>query len=274
MGNFSIQVADVVRLGMIIFLADFLHRHQDRLEDLKATTLPLFALVASVSALIAIQPDLSSAMMIMFISLVLFYLGNIQISQISAFLSVAFSTALLYAKMNAYMWKRIMTFIGDNVDTASEGFQIHHSLLGLAHGSWLGVGLGNSYVKDYFLPEPHTDFVFSILGEEFGFLGAAFFLLLFLLLFLRGLRIARNSTDFFSMLLAIGVSFSLFSYACVNVAVVTGLLPTTGLPLPLISYGGSNLLVTAAMLGILFNISANNESGKQYADAKVVNFDF
>ena len=146
--------------------------------------------------------------------------------------------------------------------------------MGLAHGGIAGVGLGNSYVKDLFLPEPHTDFVFSILGEEFGFVGSFFFLLLFLLLFLRGLRIARNSTDFFSMLLAIGISFSLFSYAMVNIGVVTGFLPTTGLPLPLISYGGSNLLVTSVMLGILFNISSNNESGKILSSERILNLEF
>ena len=274
LGGFSIQVADVVRLGLIIFLADFLHRHQEKLDDLKATVIPVFLLVASVSILVAIQSDLSSGLMIMFIGLVLFYLGNLQLSHISAFLSLGISCSLLYAKMNSYMWQRIMSFINDNVDTMDAGFQVHQSLAGLARGSWLGVGLGNSYVKDLFLPEPHTDFVFAILGEEFGFMGGAVFLLLFLGLFMRGLRIARNSTDFYSMLLAIGISFSLFSYALVNVAVVTGLVPTTGLPLPLISYGGSNLLITAAMLGILFNISSNNESGKHYGPSKVVNLEF
>ena len=273
-GGFSFQVADFVRLGMIIFIADYLHRRQDKINDLKWTVLPAFALVASVVALIAIQPDLSSSLMIMLVSLTLFYLGNMQISHISAFLSVGTVTALMYAWSKPYMWRRIMTFISDNVDVANEGFQVHHSLMGLAHGGVSGVGLGNSYVKDLFLPEPHTDFVFSILGEEFGFIGSFFFLLLFLLLFLRGLRIARNSTDSFSMLLAIGISFSLFSFAMVNIGVVTGFLPTTGLPLPLISYGGSNLLATAVMLGILFNISSHNESGQMRTSERILNLDF
>ena len=273
-GGFSFQVADFVRLAMIIFISDYLHRHQHVLSDLKTTVLPAFVLVGSVVALIAIQPDLSSSLMIMMISLVLFYLGNIQLSHISAFLSLGSTSALLYAWSNPYMWMRIKTFMSDNVDMANEGFQVHHSLMGLAHGGITGVGLGNSYVKDLFLPEPHTDFVFSILGEEFGFMGSFIFLLLFLGLFLRGLRIARNSTDFFSMLLAIGISFSLFSFAMVNIGVVTGFLPTTGLPLPLISYGGSNLLATAVMLGILFNISSSNESGKSISAERVLNFDF
>lgn len=274
LGGFSFQVADFVRLGMIIFIADYLHRKQHLLSDLKNSVLPAFILVGSVVALIAVQPDLSSSLMIMMLSLVLFYLGNIQLSHISAFLSVGSISAMLYAWSKPYMWKRIMTFMSDNVDVANEGFQVHHSLMGLAHGGIGGVGLGNSYVKDLFLPEPHTDFVFSILGEEFGFVGSFFFLLLFLLLFLRGLRIARNSTDFFSMLLAIGISFSLFSYAMVNIGVVTGFLPTTGLPLPLISYGGSNLLVTSVMLGILFNISSNNESGKILSSERILNLEF
>jgi cell division protein FtsW len=273
-GGFSLQVADFVRLAMIIFLADFLHRKQHVLNDFKASILPAFILVASVVALIAIQPDLSSALMIMMLSLILFYLGNVQISHISAFLSLGSITALVYAWSNRYMWLRIKTFLSDNVDVANEGFQVHHSLMGLAHGGLGGVGLGNSYVKDLFLPEPHTDFVFSILGEEFGFIGSFIFLFLYLLLFLRGLRIARNSTDLFSMLLAIGISFSLFSFAMVNIGVVTGFLPVTGLPLPLISYGGSNLLITAIMLGILFNISSNNESGKVLSSERMLNLEF
>ncbi len=273
-GKFSLQVADFVRLGMIIFIADYLHRNQETLTDFKRSVLPAFLIVCSVVALVAIQPDLSSSLMIMMLCIILFYLGNVQISHISAFLSVGSITAMGYAWSKPYMWKRIMTFFSDNVDVANEGFQVHHSLMGLAHGGVGGVGLGNSYVKDLFLPEPHTDFVFSILGEEFGFVGSAFFLLLFLLLFLRGLRIARNSADSFSMLLAIGISFSLFSFAMVNIGVVTGFLPTTGLPLPLISYGGSNLLATSVMLGILFNISSNNESGRILSAERVLNIDF
>lgn len=273
LGSFSLQVADFVRLAMIIFIADYLHRKQHLLCDFRTSVLPVFILVATVVAFIAVQPDLSSSLMIMMLSLILFYLGNIQISHISAFLSLGSISALLYAWSNPYMWQRIKTFMSENVDVANEGFQVHHSLMGLAHGGIAGVGLGNSYVKDLFLPEPHTDFVFSILGEEFGFIGSFFFLLLFLLLFLRGLRIARNSTDFFSMLLAIGISFSLFSFAMVNIGVVTGFLPTTGLPLPLISYGGSNLLTTAVMLGILFNISSNNESGKILSSERMLNLD-
>lgn len=273
-GGFSFQVADFVRLGMIIFIADYLHRNQDQVTTSNKVVLRAFVLVSTVVALIAIQPDLSSSLMIMMLCLILFYLGNVQISHISAFLSIGSISALVYAWSKPYMWQRIMTFFSDNVDVANEGFQVHHSLMGLAHGGITGVGLGNSYVKDLFLPEPHTDFVFSILGEEFGFIGSALFLGLYLLLFLRGLRIARNSSDSFSMLLAIGISFSLFSFAMVNIGVVTGFLPTTGLPLPLISYGGSNLLATAVMLGILFNISSTNESGKVITSERILNIDF
>ncbi len=179
LGGFSFQVADFVRLGIIIYIADYLHRNQQTLANSRQSVLPAFLIVAGVVALIAIQPDLSSSLMIMMLCLILFYLGNVQISHISAFLSLGSITALIYAWSKPYMWKRIMTFFSDNVDVANEGFQVHHSLMGLAHGGLGGVGLGNSYVKDLFLPEPHTDFVFSILGEEFGFIGSAFFLLLF-----------------------------------------------------------------------------------------------
>ena len=131
----------------------------------------------------------------------------------------------------------------------------------MGNGGWLGVGLGNSIEKNHFLPTPHTDFIFAIIGEELGLiLGTIPVLTLFILIFLRGLKIAKKCTDHFGVFLSLGIAFNLVLYAFVNAAVVTGILPVTGLPMPMVSYGGSGMVVNMAMMGILLNISQSRRS--------------
>ena len=259
--GFSIQVSDLARLAFIIFLADALHSKQPRIEDLKQTMLPLFLVTAVICGLVVIEPDLSSSVMILAVAIAMFFMGNVKLSHISGFLAIAGSGAMITAWITPYMRQRILTFFDSSRDVTHAGYQIHQSLVTLAHGGMNGVGLGDSFGKALYLPEPHTDFVFAIIGEEWGFIGAFILLTIFILIFLRGMRIARNSPDIYSMLLAEGLSLSFFLYALANVAVVVDLIPTTGLPLPLVSYGGSNLMITAAMLGILFNIAGTNGTG-------------
>lgn len=140
------------------------------------------------------------------------------------------------------------------------GYQIQQSLISLGNGGFTGLGLGNSMEKNLFLPTPHTDFIFAIIGEELGLLGVIFILTLFLLVFQRCINIAKDTTDPFGVMLAVGLAFSFIVYAFINAAVVTNLVPTTGLPMPLISYGGSGLVVNLASLGILLNISQAKRS--------------
>ena len=137
----------------------------------------------------------------------------------------------------------------------SAGHQIQQSLISLGNGGFFGLGPGNSMHKNLFLPKPHNDFIFSIIGEELGFLGAMIVLTIFLLIFKRGIDIAKNTTDAFGILLSLGIAISIVIYAFVNIAVVTGIFPVTGLPMPLISHGGSNLVINMCSLGILLNIS-------------------
>ncbi len=257
-GFISIQVSDVARLAFIIFMADLLHRMQPAIQQFRETILPMFMVTAITAVLVVIEPDLSSSMMIMAIAVSMFFLGNVRISHISGFVAAAISGGLMVAWITPYMRQRILTFFNSSRDVTHAGYQIHQSLVTLANGGFSGVGLGDSFGKSLYLPEPHTDFVFAIIGEELGFIGTMFLLAVFFLIFLRGMRIARNSSHVYSMLLAEGLSLSFFLYAIANIAVVVDLVPTTGLPLPLVSYGGSNLMITAAMLGILFNIAGSN----------------
>ncbi|MCF7800511.1 MAG: putative lipid II flippase FtsW [Candidatus Marinimicrobia bacterium] len=261
LGAFSIQVSDLARLAFIIFMADYIHRIQPRLTEFKTTIMPMFLITGLTCTLVVFEPDLSSAMMILAIAIAMFFMGNVRISHISGFLAASISGAMIMAWVTPYMRQRILTFFDSSRDVTHAGYQIHQSLVTLAHGGLSGVGLGDSFGKALYLPEPHTDFVFAIIGEEWGFIGTFLLLSLFLLIFLRGMRIARNSSDIYSMLLAEGLSLSLFLYALANIAVVVDLVPTTGLPLPLVSYGGSHLMITAAMLGILFNIAGSNGTG-------------
>jgi cell division protein FtsW len=159
-----------------------------------------------------------------------------------------------------YRRQRIFSFlgIGDNLDV---GYQANQSLISLGNGGVFGVGLGNSIEKNHFLPTPHTDFIFAIIGEELGYvLGTVPVLTLFLYIFLRGLNISKNCTDPFGVLLSVGIAFNLVLYAFVNAAVVTGLFPVTGLPMPMVSYGGSGMVINMALIGILLNISQSRKS--------------
>jgi cell division protein FtsW len=161
-----------------------------------------------------------------------------------------------------YRMRRVLTFLDPNWDPSGASYHIRQSLISLGSGGVFGVGLGNSRQKLLFLPEPHTDFVFSILGEELGFLGVLVILSLFLLLAWRGLKAARAADDRFGFLLGVGITASIFLNMAVNVAVVASLCPTTGLPLPFISYGGSSLLMNLIGMGVLANISVRRSRDK------------
>ena len=155
---------------------------------------------------------------------------------------------------------RVLSFLGI-IDTPDIGYQANQSLISLGNGGLLGVGLGNSIEKNHFLPTPHTDFIFAIIGEELGFIfGTVPVITLFLLIFLRGLKISKKCTDPFGVLLAIGISFNFILYAFINAGVVTGLLPVTGLPMPMVSYGGSGMIINLSLMGILLNISQSRRS--------------
>jgi cell division protein FtsW len=159
-----------------------------------------------------------------------------------------------------YSRLRIMSWLGGNEDVAGAGYQITQSLISLGNGGLFGMGLGNSIAKNQFLPTPHTDFILAIIGEEIGLVGTIILLTIFLVIFQRGIKIAKESNDSFGVLLALGLSFSIILYAFVNAAVVTNIVPVTGLPIPLISYGGSSLLTNMIALGILLNISQSKRS--------------
>lgn len=254
LGPISLQTSDLARFALILYLAAYLDRKGPGITDFFHGFLPPAVMVGLTMLFIIVAPDFSTAALTGFIGITLIYIGGAQAKHIAAVGAGALPALLLIMWAVPYQRERILSFLGQS-DSPDAGYQVSQSLISLGNGGWLGQGLGNSVEKKLFLPAPHTDFVFAIIGEELGFIGAAFLLLAFLWLFQRGVAIARRAPDCFGMFLALGIIINMMVYVLVNTGVVTQVLPNTGVPLPLISYGGTHIVFTLMSLGILLNIS-------------------
>jgi cell division protein FtsW len=259
-GGYSIQTSDIARLSIIIYLAAFIDHNREKIKDFYNGFAMLIGILALTMGLIVIQPDFSSAAMIGLIGFMMLFIGGAKISHLTATGAVSMMVLIPIMLMKPYRMQRILTFFYGESAGIQESYQIKQSLISLGNGGFMGLGLGNSLGKNLFLPTPHTDFIFAIIGEELGLLGTIFILSAFVFIFQRGIKIAKESTDTFGILLAIGVSFNFILYGFINAAVVTGVVPTTGLPMPFISYGGSGLLINLVSMGILLNISQAKRS--------------
>ena len=254
-GSFSLQTSDIARFSVLLYIAYYIDKKRVGIENFNAGLLPVLAVLSVIMCLIIIQPDFSTAIMIGILGITILYVGGVKLSQLSLSTALGLLVTIPILLSKPYRIERILSYFNPT-DIKAAGYQAHQSLISLGHGGWFGVGLGSSIEKNQFLPTPHTDFIFAIIGEELGFmLGSVPVLTLFLLIFLRGIKISKECTDPFGVLLAVGISVNLILYAFVNAAVVTGLLPVTGLPMPMVSYGGSGMVVNLAMIGILLNIS-------------------
>ena len=260
LGPFTLQTSDVARMAIIVFMAYYVDKKRDQLKDFQIGLLPALSVLAIIMGLIVIQPDYSTALMLGTIGALILFIGGAQISQLSLAGAGAMLIGIPVLLSREYRRERIFSFFGLD-DDPDVGYQASQSLISLGNGGIFGVGLGNSIEKNHLLPTPHTDFIFAIIGEELGFiLGTVPVLTLFLLIFFRGLKVAKECTDPFGVFLAVGISFNLVLYAFVNVAVVTGIFPVTGLPMPMVSYGGSGMVINMALIGILLNISQARRS--------------
>lgn len=259
-GSLSLQTSDIARFSVIIYMAFYADKKREKLKDFQLGLLPALGILSVIMSLIIIQPDYSTALMIGLIGVMILFIGGAQISQLSATGAGALLIGIPVLLSREYRKQRILSFFGIG-DNSEIGYQASQSLISLGNGGVFGVGLGNSIEKNHFLPTPHTDFIFAIIGEELGFIiGTVPVLTLFLLIFIRGLKISKECTDPFGIFLSIGIAFNLVLYAFVNAAVVTGVFPVTGLPMPMVSYGGSGMVVNMAMMGILLNISQSRRS--------------
>jgi len=254
-GAFSIQPSEFMKLAMIAFLAKFLSENQKKVTSLKQGLIPSLALVFLAFGLIMLQPDLGTGTVMVGTCLVMIFIAG---AKISHFIGLGVLGIIGFIGLIAsapYRIQRITSFLDPWQDPQGSGFQIIQSLYAIGPGGLLGLGLGQSRQKFFYLPEPQTDFIFAILAEELGFIGGTFVLLLFALLLWRGIRIALGAPDLFGSLLAVGIVAMIAIQVMINIGVVTGLMPVTGITLPFLSYGGSSLTLMLLAVGVLLNVS-------------------
>ncbi len=249
----TFQPSEFAKFAMILFLARYLSERQQEIEKLKIFLLPVGVMLL-IQGLLLKQPDFGGAVVIGLLTLLMLYLAGVpRFYLISLGLCLVPPGVVLV--MQPYRLKRLVAFLDPWADPKGAGFQLVQSLIALGRGGLIGVGIGNSQQKLNFLPEANTDFIFSLIGEEMGFLGASLVLVLFFIFFYRGVKISSQRANPFSRYLAFGLTMMVTVQAVVNMAVVTGLLPTKGLPLPFVSYGGSSLLVNFMAVGVLLRLS-------------------
>ncbi|MBI5098099.1 MAG: putative lipid II flippase FtsW [Nitrospirae bacterium] len=255
----TFQPSEFVKLVMVIFLADHMDKNLHRMKDLRyGIAIPIGVMVLF-QGIIILQPDFGAVMSLGILTIGLLILGGLRLRYIGCMLLFAIPAACKLATSASYRVKRITCFTDPWKEPLGCGFQLVQSFIAFGNGGVTGLGLGGSKQKLYFLPEVHTDFIFSLIGEELGFIGAVFVLFVFFYFFIKGIKVAGKTNDSFSYFLTLGLTMMIGVQVIINFAVTTGLMPTKGLPLPFISYGGSSLLINLAAVGILINISKNNE---------------
>jgi cell division protein FtsW len=254
-GAFSIQPSEFMKFAMIAFLAKFLSEKQKKITSFKKGLVPSLSLVFLAFGMIMLQPDLGTGTVMVGTCLVMIYVAGARISHFVGLglLGIAGFAGLVLSA--PYRIKRITSFLNPWEDPLGSGFQIIQSLYAIGPGGLTGLGLGQSRQKFFYLPEPQTDFIFAILAEELGFIGGSFVILLFCLLLWRGVRIALGAPDLYGSFLGIGIIAMIAIQVMINIGVVTGLMPVTGITLPFLSYGGSSLTLMLMAVGVLLNIS-------------------
>jgi cell division protein FtsW len=260
MGQFQLQPSELMKLALVIFAADLLTRRVDRTWEFKAVVVPLLAILVVSCLLILKQPDMGTAMVLCAIAFGILFMGGVPMKPILRLLVVFAVVAVLVGLADPYRRDRILSFLNPGAHQSGSGYQVWQSLIGLGSGGITGLGLGGGRSKWGGLPNAHTDFIFSVVGEELGLIGAVLLLGLFFLLAWYGLRAATRSPDRFGSLMAVGITIWITSQAVINMGAVIGVLPVTGIPLPFVSYGGSSLVISMAAMGILLNI-AGHERG-------------
>lgn len=271
LGFFNAQPSEFAKLALIVYLASFLDRQRSKLQNFKSGFLPPIATMFIVVFLIVIEPDFSTGAIIALLGFLLLSLGGTKPIYLLSLFTLIGPISVIHILQSPYKIKRIITFFDLGKDPQGAGYQINQSLITLGNGGFWGRGLAGSVEKNLFLPDPHTDFVFSVVGEEFGFIGCALLLTLFLILFIKGIKISLHAPDIFGNLLGVGLSCSIFIYVLINIGVVCGLLPVTGLPLPFLSYGGSAMIFNLTSVGILLNISKHSIPKKRTQTIVTIN---
>ncbi|OQY56562.1 MAG: putative lipid II flippase FtsW [Desulfobacteraceae bacterium 4572_88] len=267
-GDFSFQPSEFTRFALLVYLAYSMSKKQDRLHVFTIGFVPHVVVLGLFILLILLQPDFGSAVILGAVTWIMMFVGGVRLTYLLSSLLVLTPVAYFFLVSAEYRLQRLISFWDPWAYATEGGYQIVHSLMAFGTGGFWGAGLGNGYQKLFYLPEPHTDFIFSVIGEELGFFGVLVILGLYSLILIRGIRIAMGAQDPFASFLAMGLTAALGLQVCVNMGVALALLPTKGLTLPFLSYGGTSLLLNMASIGVLMNIrekqnaSAENEEWK------------
>jgi cell division protein FtsW len=257
-GPIQVQPSEIAKLALVLFLAAQMAKHENKVNEFTRSLLPTAVVVLPLAALVYLEPDLGTAFLYVSLTGILLFLAGLRWQYVWAAAGAgAFGLAALIVAA-PYRLKRIMTFLNPDDDPLGAGFQVRQSIIAVASGGLQGASLGESRQKLFFLPEPHTDFIFSVVCEELGLIGACCVLAAFGVLFWRGLKAAQGAPDRGGFYLAMGITLLLTLQALINMGVCLGVMPTKGVPLPFLSYGGSSLVVNLFALGMLLNVSQHS----------------
>lgn len=252
----TFQPSEIAKLALVIFLAWWLDRKKSLVGSFRYGFLPFLVIMGLVGGLVVFEPDLGTFGVMAGTALLMFFVGGGRIMQVGALVALVLLAAVALSLFSTdYRMARVNVFLNPELDPQGAGYQVRQAAIAIGSGGFWGVGYGNSQQKYNYLPEPVGDSVFAIVAEEFGFLGTAAVIFLFLLLLWRGMLIARRAPDMFAKLLVTGIVSSIVLQAFINMGAISGLLPLTGIPLPFISYGGTSLAITLASLGIVYQIA-------------------
>lgn len=254
-GSLGIQPSELAKISLIIFTAKYLSKSEKTIKFFKNGTLPILLIIFLFFGLIMLEPDFGTGMVIVMSLMFMLFISNIKLSFFGIMGTLGLGGIVALIIIAPYRLARILSFLNPWSDPLGSGFQIIQSLYAIGPSGLFGKGLGNSVQKHFYLPEPQTDFIFAIISEEFGFLGIMILSILFLTLFYNTIKISLNQKDLFAKYLSFGLIIEIIFQTILNISVVIGLVPVTGVTLPFISYGGSSLLISMISIGIILNIS-------------------
>ncbi len=268
--SIGFQPSEFAKYALLFHLCTLITVKDKLIRDLKRGYIPMMVWIGVVTVLVLLQPNFSMGVMIFLLSVVMLFIGRAKLSHIGLTFAILIPLLAIYMLSAEYRRVRIMAFMSGGEPTGKSHYQSWQGLLGFGNGGIFGVGPGESKQRDFFLPESYGDFVFSIVGEEYGFLGTIFCMALFLTIMFRGFKIAKFANDTFGRNLAIAITCAITLYALINAGVTLGILPTTGLPMPFVSYGGSSMVFSAFAAGVLLNISSQTELHPRVRQVPVV----
>ncbi len=266
---FSIQPSEISKLVLVIFICAALEKRYKDNRIFKNVFWPSFAILMIMTLLIFLEPDFGTVIVIWITVFIIFYIGDVRIPHMAGLGSAGILVLVAYMFMEEYRRERIFAFLSRSGELSGVNFQVNQSLIALGSGNIIGLGLGNSVQKYSYLPEAHSDFIFAILGEEFGLAGTIVVIFFFVLIGFFGIRVCLKTEDYFGRTLAGAITGMIVMQAVINISVVIGIIPVTGLPLPFISSGGSSLLTSMVSMGILLNIARQNYTLIKKSDGEI-----